>query len=120
MDNNSEFKSIQQQLRLFAKERDWEKYHNPKNLSMALIVETAELVEIFQWMDSKESENIINSKEVLESVSHELADIMLYALRLSDVFKIDIIKAMNDKIIINSKKYPINKSKGNAIKYNNF
>jgi len=98
----------------FIKERDWDKFHSPKNLSMALSIEVAELQEHFQWLTQDESRNI--SIETLEKVREEIGDVFIYLLRLCTVLEIDAVKAANDKIEINRKKYPIEKSKGNALK----
>lgn len=113
-----EIKTIQQKLREFAAERDWDQYHSPKNLASALSVEAAELLEIFQWLTEAESKNIINNADDKQRVSEEIADIFLYLLRLADKMDIDLIEAANNKISLNAQKYPISKAKGNAKKYN--
>ena len=97
---------IQDRLRKFAAERDWERYHSPKNLSAALAVEAAELMEIFQWIGSEESRNVVNHSDKLEEVGNELADVCIYALRLADVVGIDISLAITNKIEQNAQKYP--------------
>jgi NTP pyrophosphatase (non-canonical NTP hydrolase) len=109
---------IQAKLRTFAKERDWEQFHSPKNLSMALSVEVSELMEHFQWMSCEESlsENLGDSTSV--GVTDELADIFLYTLRLADQLNVDLSAAAIQKIAKNAEKYPISDSKGNATKYN--
>ncbi|RLA06234.1 MAG: nucleotide pyrophosphohydrolase [Gammaproteobacteria bacterium] len=100
-----DIKKIQDRLAKFAKDRNWEKFHNPKNLSMALNVECSELVEIFQWLDTTQSADIMLSDEA-EHVQEEMADIMIYLIRMADILKIDLSRAVDDKIIKNSKKYP--------------
>ncbi|MGR1185972.1 nucleotide pyrophosphohydrolase [Aeromonas veronii] len=112
-ERNHEF--LKEQLRQFAKKRDWNKFHNAKNLSMALSVEASELVEIFQWLTEKESENLSEKQHI--KVEEELADIFLYLLRISDVVHVDLFDAANKKLLINEKKYPIEDSFGNAKKY---
>ena len=111
-------KEIQKKLRKFAKERDWEQFHSPKNLAMALSGEVGELAEIFQWLseDQSNKENI-NDEDLLK-VKEEVADILLYIIRLSDKLDIDLDQAVMDKLKINESKYPIELSKGNATKYN--
>jgi len=111
-------KEIQKKLRKFAKERDWEQFHSPKNLAMALSGEVGELAEIFQWLseDQSNKENI-NDEDLLK-VKEEGADILLYIIRLSDKLDIDLDQAVMDKLKINESKYPIELSKGNATKYN--
>ncbi len=112
----TELENLKLRLREFAKERDWDQFHSPKNFSMAMIVECAELVEHFQWLTDKQSKNL--PEETLEEVRLEMADIFLYLIRLADKLDVDLIKAANDKIKLNAEKYPIDKSKGLATKYN--
>lgn len=111
-------KDLQQKLAEFAAERDWDQFHSPKNLSMALIVEAAELVEHFQWLTTEESESI--DYEKLQAVKEELADVFLYLLRLSDLLEIDIVAAANDKIQKNEIKYPVDLVKGRSKKYTEY
>lgn len=97
---------IQSKLSSFAKKRDWEKYHTPKNLVMALSVEVSELLEIFQWKNMEESKFENLDKETLTHVSEEIADILIYTLRLCDIMNISPEAAINEKIQKNSLKYP--------------
>ncbi len=113
---SKELNNLKLKLREFAKERDWDQFHSPKNFSMAMIVECAELVEHFQWLTDEQSKQL--PAETLEEVRLEMADIFIYLIRLSDKLDIDLINAANDKIILNEQKYPIEKSKGLATKYN--
>ena len=112
-------KIIRKQLSNFADERDWGQFHNPKNLAMALSVEASELVEIFQWLTPDQAEAVMSSSES-EHVKEEMADIMIYLLRLSDKLDVDLESAVNNKIIQNGKKYPANLSKGNSDKSTSF
>ena len=107
---------IQNQLRDFASERDWEQFHTPKNLAMALSVEASELVEIFQWLTPDESKSPDQKK--LDSIRSEVADIAMYLIRFCSVLDIDLEEAIKRKIVQNEDKYPISLSKGNAKKYN--
>ena len=107
---------IQNQLSRFASERDWEQFHTPKNLSMALSVEASELVEIFQWLTPEES-SFPNQKQT-DSIRIEVADIAMYLIRFCDVLDIDLEEAIEEKLIQNENKYPVELSKGNARKYN--
>ena len=111
-----ELESLKQKLREFAKERDWDQFHSPKNFSMAMIVECAELVEHFQWLTDEQSKNL--PADTLEEVRLEMADIFLYLIRLADKLDVDLIDAANRKMKLNADKYPIEKSKGIATKYN--
>ena len=104
-------KAIQKQLSDFADERDWDQFHNPKNLAMALSVEASELVEIFQWLTPEQSAAIMSSSES-EHVKEEMADIMIYLIRMADKLNVDLESAVVDKIIKNGEKHPkLNKSK---------
>ena len=105
---------IKKALKDFSVERDWEKFHTPKNLSMALTVEVSELLEIFQWSLDGGQDVLKNSREEIES---EIADIFNYLVKLVDLLDIDLEKIALKKIDLNSKKYPIEKSKGNSLKY---
>jgi len=102
------------QLREFARERDWEQFHSPKNLAMAMIVEAAELVEHFQWLTESQSQTLESEKR--ELVAQELADVLLYLVRLADRMDIDLIDAAQRKLVINAQKYPADKVRGSARK----
>ena len=107
----------QQRLDKFAKERNWDQFHSPKNLTMALAGETGELLDIFQWLTEEESKRENIDDQLINEISEEMADIMIYLLRLTDKLNIDIEASVKKKIGINEKKYPIKLSKDNAIKY---
>ena len=107
---------IKIRLREFAAERDWDQFHSPKNLAMALIVEAAELVEHFQWLTEEQSQTLPPKK--LAEVEQEIADIQIYLIRLADKLGVDMEKAVNAKIELNEKKYPAEKVRGRAVKYN--
>lgn len=108
---------LAQKLREFAQERDWEKFHSPKNLSMALSVEVAELVEHFQWLTEKQSTSL--DTEELAEVSEEIADIQIYLARLADQLGVDIESAVSKKLEVNADKYPVAKAHGSALKSTN-
>lgn len=103
-------------LRRFARERDWEQFHTPKNLAMALIGEAAEVVEHFQWLTPEQSADLDVSTR--EAVAMELADVLLYMVRLADVLGVDLAEAAQRKLLLNAKKYPADKARGRADKYN--
>tara|TARA_B110000196_G_C20796346_1_gene497983 strand:+ start:334 stop:678 length:345 start_codon:yes stop_codon:yes gene_type:complete len=111
-----DLEKYKQKIREFADERNWDKYHNPKNLSMALSGEVGELLEIFQWLNSEESKNLTDKDH--QSAKEELADIMIYLIRLSDKLGIDLEEAVQEKLKLNAEKYPVELSKDNAVKYN--
>lgn len=100
----------------FAGDRNWEQFHNPKNLVMALSVESSELLEHFQWLTEEQSKNLESEK--LEEIKEEMADVLLYMFRLSDVLGVDLNDALEEKFKKNALKYPVEKSKGTAKKYN--
>jgi len=106
---------LKQRLRDFAEVRDWDQFHSPKNLSMALSAEVAEIVEHFQWLTEEQSKTL--PKDKLDEVETELADTLIYLIRLADKLDIDLLKAAQNKIEINEQKYPVEKAKGNAKKY---
>ena len=110
--------ALKQKLQDFAGDRNWDQYHNPKNLTMALSGEVGELTEIFQWLSEEESKLHNLSSRDYRRAKEELADILLYLVRLADKLDIDIIAEANNKIEINAKKYPVELAKDNAIKYN--
>jgi dCTP diphosphatase len=99
-------------LRHFAAERDWEQYHSPKNLAMALSVEVAELTEQFQWLTQKESRVLSGAGK--EAVREELADVLIYLVRLADRLDIDLLAAAEDKLAKNAEKYPVRKNNSPA------
>ncbi len=105
---------VQQALREFAAERDWEQFHTPKNLVMALAAEVGELVEIFQWLTPDESMSVLSEAGRAEHVRDEIADVFAYLLRLCDVLGVDLETAVHEKIIKNAVKYPVESSKGRA------
>jgi dCTP diphosphatase len=111
----NEIEKLADILEKFAEERDWNQFHTPKNLSMALAVEVAELLEKFQWLSEKQSQEL--PEEKLEEIKDELGDIFNYLIRIASKLNIDLISAANEKIKKNALKYPVEKAKGNARKY---
>jgi dCTP diphosphatase len=114
----TELESMMERLRQFAEERDWDQFHSPKNLSMALIAEAAELVEHFQWLTEAQSSRL--SAERLREVETELADIFIYLMRLADKLGVDLVAAAQRKMEINEAKYPADKVRGSARKYTEY
>lgn len=103
---------LKQRLREFAQQRDWEQFHTPKNLAMALIVETAELLEHFQWLTPQQSLELVPQKS--REVAMEMADVLIYLIRLADQLDIDLKQAALDKISINEQRFPVDKVHGKA------
>jgi len=113
-----EIKAIQRQLSEFAKTRDWDQFHSPKNLAAALVVEAAELLEPFQWLKEDESRALADRPAEYAAVREEIADVLIYLLRLADQLNIDMEQAVAEKMQRNAEKYPVALAKGNAVKYN--
>jgi len=103
--------------RKFVAEREWEKFHDPKNLAMALAGETGELLEVFQWLTSEESRTIMSDPKKAEMTRHEISDIFYYLVRLTDLLGIDLEKAFWEKMELNARRYPADKARGQAKKY---
>jgi NTP pyrophosphatase (non-canonical NTP hydrolase) len=108
---------LQGDLRDFAAEREWEPFHTPKNLVMALAAEAGELIEIFQWLTPEQSLTVMNEPSAAEHVGEEVADVFAYLLRLRDVLGIGLERAMLDKIQKNARKYPVEKARGSVVKH---
>jgi len=106
---------LARQLRQFVQERDWDQFHSPKNLAMALTVEAAELQELFQWLTEEQSKR--PAPETLEAVKDEHADVFLYTLRMAQVLGVDLLEAAEAKMVKNVRKYPVDKARGNSKKY---
>ena len=118
MDSDTTLESLKQRVESFRDERDWLKFHNPKDLSMALTIEASELEELFLWKDKDELDPLLTDKDLLQKVKEEMADMCIYLLSLSSVLKIDLGDSIIEKLAKNAAKYPIGKSKGSSKKYN--
>jgi dCTP diphosphatase len=114
---SDDLRTLQERLAEFASERDWDQFHSPKNLVMALSGEVGELTELFQWLTDEQSRTIMGSKSA-DSVKEEVADVYLYLARLAHVLDIDLQAEALKKISLNESKYPVSVAKGNAVKYN--
>ncbi len=112
------FDKIKHQLREFASERDWEQFHSPKNLAMALNVEAGELLEHFQWLTEDESQQLDDAR--LTEIADEIADVQVYLIRLADRLNVDIPKSVAAKMVKNGEKYPVDLVRGRADKYNQY
>lgn len=109
--------ALSQALAVFASERDWDQFHSPKNLVMALTGEVGELSELFQWMPEEESKRAASDPRLAQSVRDELADVLLYVVRLATVLGVDLNSAVAHKLIANATKYPVSKARGTSKKY---
>jgi NTP pyrophosphatase (non-canonical NTP hydrolase) len=118
MPNQSDLHVLRDKLRKFAEARDWEQFHSPKNLSMALMVEVAELMEHFQWLTEDQTANLDAEKQAV--VAEELADVLLYLVRLSDRLDVDLMEAALHKLEKNAVKYPADQVRGSSKKYSEY
>ena len=112
------FEDARKRLREFSAERDWDQFHSPKNLAMALSVEAAELLEHFQWLTEEQSAAL--PADTLAVVAQEVADVQIFLVRLADKLDIDLDAAVAAKMADNERKYPVDKARGNARKYTEF
>lgn len=115
-----DYPKIEKLIKNFVNERQWDQFHSPKNLSMALNVEASELLEIFQWMPESESKSVMNDPVKMKAIQEELADIAYYLILMSSKLNINLEQAMLEKMKLNESKYPANKSQGNSKKYDEF
>lgn len=115
--SNNDLITLRDELRTFAADRDWDQFHTPKNLATALNVEAAELLEHFQWLKDDESRNLPDP--VRQAVAEEIADVLLYLVRIADKLDVDLVEAARRKIELNAKKYPVALARGNATKHTN-
>lgn len=112
------FAELREQIRSFAAERDWEQFHTPKNLAVSLCVEAAELLEPFQWLATGDVAELTDLKR--DQVRHEMADVLIYLIRLADKLEVDLPSAVREKISLNHAKYPVEKVRGDARKYDEY
>lgn len=116
MTDISDIKDLTEKIIKFRDARDWKKFHNPKDIALSLVLEVAEVVEHFQWKSQTEIDEYIKTNK--EEIGEELADVLYWVLLISHDLKIDIKKALKQKIKKNEKKYPVDKSRGKHTKYN--
>jgi dCTP diphosphatase len=114
----SEIKSIQKKIRKFCDDRNWMQFHNPKDMATAISIEAAELQEIFLWKSPAESLRVVELKKTL--VQEEIADIAIYLFELANNLDIDLIEAMEEKLLKNAKKYPAEQVRGSSKKYTEY
>jgi dCTP diphosphatase len=111
-DSNTTVAALRRLVARFVEERDWAQFHDPKNLAMSIAIETAELMEHFQWLRSDQMEEITSDPKAMAQVREELADVLAFAVAFANTLNIDITKAMTDKFEKNAKKYPAEKFRG--------
>ena len=118
MSPSNDLTAIRDTVRIFVEERDWDQFHTPKNLSSALCVEAAELMEHFQWLHHGRRDELGEAK--LAAVRHEMADVLVYLVRLADKLDVDLHAAVLEKMVLNRAKYPADKVRGDARKYSEY
>ena len=117
MDNGALISNLRKEVAEFRDDRDWKKFHNPKDLSIALSIEASELLELFLWKDHVSAAKIKRDRRQLKRIEEEVADIFIYMLSLSDVLELDLSDVVTEKLRKNARKYPVRKSKGSNKKY---
>ncbi|HEU5081615.1 MAG TPA: nucleotide pyrophosphohydrolase [Opitutaceae bacterium] len=116
-DQNTSLAVLKNRILAFAQERDWEQFHSPKNLSMALAAEAGELMEHFLWASPADSKEITLNSPKRQRIEEELADVIIYALEFANVARVDVTAAIEKKMAANAAKYPVEKAKGRSDKY---
>lgn len=116
-DSTTTISELKARVLAFVRERDWEQFHSPKNLSMALAAEAGELMEPFLWATSEQSRAIADEPEKRKMIADELADVVIYALEFANITGLDIAAAIDAKMAANAKKYPVEKARGRSNKY---
>ena len=116
-DKTATLAKLKTKVLAFARERDWEQFHAPKNLSMALAAEAGELMEHFLWGTPEESRTQLRDRKLRGKVEEELADVVIYALEFANMTGIDLATAIESKMAANAKKYPVEKARGRSVKY---
>jgi len=115
VETTDRFERVRERLRQFVAERDWDQFHTPKNLAMALVAEAGELVEHFQWLTPEQSACL--PPEALAEVELEIADVLLFLFRLCDKLGVDPLASAERKLELNARRYPVEKARGKATKY---
>ena len=117
MDQRTSIHELKEKVKRFCEERDWDKYHAPKELATGLIIEAAELLEHFRWKSGEDSKSLLDDAKKRKEIEDELADILYFVLRLSQKYNIDLTTSLYRKMEENAKKYPVEKSRGSKKKY---
>lgn len=117
MDKDTTIEELKRLVINFRDKREWKKFHNPKDLAISMSIEVAELLELFQWKSNEEIREFLKDNEAHRKVCNELADVIMYSLDMADAVNADISDIVKKKLEQNEKKYPIDKAKGNAMKY---
>ncbi len=118
MDDELRIRDLKDKVKAFCQERDWEKFHNAKDLALSMSIEASELLEHFRWKDHEESDAIFKDEKKREQIADELSDVLYFLLRFSQKYDIDLSESLFNKIKKNEEKYPVDKFKGSNKKYN--
>lgn len=116
-DTSTSLQQLKEEIKAFAVERDWEQFHTPKNLSMAIAAEAAELMEHFLWKEGVESVDVLQDPLKHQQIAEELADILIFSLEFANIAQMDVASIIREKMKANAVKYPVEKAKGRADKY---
>ena len=120
MSSNPDFADVENQIRAFSRERNWDKFHQPKNLILAAMGELGELAEILQWKSDSEVIEYLATEAGQERIKEEIADVAIYLIRLCQTQNIHFVEALSEKLLKNEDNYPVEKSKDNSFKYTEF
>ena len=119
-DEERKIHELKELIKKFCEERDWDQFHNAKDLAIALSIEASELLEIFRWKSQEEVKNLFKNEKKKEDIEDEMADILYFLIRMAQMYDLDLSEALDRKMEKNEKKYPVEKAKGSSKKYNEF
>ena len=120
MDHKTNIHELKEKIKQFCEERDWDQYHNAKDLAIGIITESSELLEHFRFKSEKQVDEMFKNKEKRKEISEEMADVLYFLMRLAQKYEIDLTTELNDKMKKNEDRYPIKESKGSNKKYTEF
>lgn len=118
MDNKTTIQELKNKIKEFCEKRDWDQFHNAKDLSIGIVTESAELLDIFRFKSGKEIKSMFNNKDKKNHISEEISDILYFIIRLAQMYNIDLSEELNKKMNKNEIRYPIQRAKGSNKKYN--
>jgi NTP pyrophosphatase (non-canonical NTP hydrolase) len=120
MDHKTNIHELKEKVKKFCEDRDWDQFHNAKDLAIGIITESSELLEHFRWKNGKEVEELFKNPKKREEIGEEMADVLYFLLRLAQMYDIDLATELDKKIEKNNLKYPVEKAKGSNKKYNEY
>ena len=119
-DTETKLHELKEKIKEFCDVRDWDQFHNAKELAIALSIEASELLEIFRWKSPQEVEELFKDKKKKEYIEDEMADVLYFLVRIAQIYNLDLTEALERKMDKNNKKYPVEKAKGSSKKYDEF